>query len=148
MTWEYIAGFFDGEGSLTLHTRSYRISIPQTSFEVLDAIKNHVQLGQVMKVGKRKAHWKETWVYYICKQNDVYSFLNNIKEHTIVKRSLVETTLPKIMKNITKQDAKKEIHDSRASEVKRLRSEGYTFREIGARLGIDFGYARKLILEK
>ena len=33
------------------------------------------------------------------------------------------------------------------AEAKKLRKQGYTFRAIGKELGIDFGYARKLILK-
>ena len=93
MTWQYISGFFDGEGSLCHNGKGYRITIPQTSESVLQSIKTFVGSGQVIHVTKRKVHWKESWVFYIARQEDVYMFLRKIAAHVIVKKGHVEKVL-------------------------------------------------------
>ncbi|HPA25214.1 MAG TPA: LAGLIDADG family homing endonuclease [bacterium] len=45
MTWNYVAGFFDGEGSITKNGSGFRITIVQTNKEVLEEIKKFIQLG-------------------------------------------------------------------------------------------------------
>ncbi len=66
MDWNYIAGFFDGEGSILKHDpTNYRISIPQTNEEVLQKIKTFSNMGNIFKTRKRKEHWKDSWVYSV-----------------------------------------------------------------------------------
>lgn len=76
MTWNYVVGFFDGEGSITKNGSGFRITIVQTNKEVLEEIKKFIQLGGVMEITKRKLHWKDCWVYYIASPKDVHIFFN------------------------------------------------------------------------
>ncbi len=48
MTWNYVVGFFDGEGSITKNGSGFRITIVQTNKEVLEEIKKFIQLGGVL----------------------------------------------------------------------------------------------------
>jgi len=75
MNWDYIAGFFDGEGCITYgRSKRYRIMISQTHKEVLESIRDFVGVGYVVEVAKRKSHWKDSWVFYIAKQEDSLKF--------------------------------------------------------------------------
>ena len=147
MTWEYIAGFFDGEGSLVHNGKGYRITISQTNYEVLDKIKSYAGIGYIFQNKKRKAHWKESWVYYIAKQEDVYYFIKNISPFLIVKRDLAAQIIPKLILAIEKGSQRKLRLKNNVIASKNLRKRGLTYREIGKKLGIDWGYARRLSLK-
>jgi intein-encoded DNA endonuclease-like protein len=147
MTWEYIAGFFDGEGSLVHNGKGYRITISQTNYEVLDKIKSYAGIGYIFQNKKRKAHWKESWVYYIAKQEDVYYFIKNISPFLIVKRDLATQIIPKLILAIERGSQRKLRLKNNIIASKNLRKRGLTYREIGKKLGIDWGYARRLSLK-
>jgi len=147
MTWQYIAGFFDGEGSLVHNGKGYRIMITQTNKEVLEKIKNYARVGGVVEITKRQPHWRDSWLFYIAKQEDVYKFISAIQEMVIVKRNLIYIVMPRLKKIIEKQRAKKDRRKTIIKSAKKLRNKGDTYRQIGEKLKIDFGYARRIILD-
>jgi hypothetical protein len=146
MTWQYIAGFFDGEGSLVHNGKGYRILITQTNKEVLEKIRNLTHLGAVVVITKRQPHWKDSWLFYISKQEDVYKFIYAIKKFVVVKKNIIFITIPKLKKIIERQRAKKAKRKKLIKLAKKLRRGGDTYRQVGKKLNIDFGYARRIIL--
>lgn len=96
MNWDYIAGFFDGEGCLTVANRKrggikYQISISQCQKEVLEEIKNFTKVGNVYEANHRgnrnwKPVWKKAFSFRISKRKDILFFIENIKDRIIVKR--------------------------------------------------------------
>ena len=146
MNWSYIAGFFDGEGTFSIKNGCVRISIPQTNKDVLNNIRNFVKAGNICEVNKRKPHWKDCWLYYITNQKDVYHFLINIKEKTIVKKEAIEKNLPTIKEKNIKNKKNKIYRLKRSSALIKLRNEGLSYREIGKRAGLDCGHARRIVL--
>ncbi|MEK7122846.1 MAG: LAGLIDADG family homing endonuclease [Patescibacteria group bacterium] len=148
MTWEYIAGFFDGEGSITYNGKGYRISIAQTNKEVFDTIMASISCGMIFEVKKRQEHWKQSWVYYIAKQEDVLQFLEKCYPHLIVKKPLARKTIKELCVSIKAAKARRALRAERIKRATILRNNGFTYRAIGKRLHIDFGYARQLILAK
>jgi len=147
MNWSYIAGFFDGEGSLCHNGKGFRVTIPQTSRPVLKETNEFVGYGNIIYLPKRKIHWSDGWTYYIAKQSEVYAFLKKIYPYIIVKKNLVKKTIPKLRKTIEQQKFRKKVYNMRKGKGKKLRSEGLTYREIGRQLKMDWGYARRLILD-
>lgn len=147
MEWKYIAGFFDGEGSLIYNGKGFRITISQNNEDVLSSIKNFVGFGGIIYIPKRKAHWNDSWSYYIAKQTEVHDFIKHIKPFVIVKRDLIFKTIPKIEKIVNNQILKKNLYIYRKREAKKLRVQGLTYRAIGKKLKIDFGYVRRLVLD-
>lgn len=146
LDWRYIAGFFDGEGSVTKNASGYRISIPQTHFAVLESIRRTASMGSVIHVTKRQTHWRESWTFYIAKQQHVYNFLRQVQPYLIVKRALSQKVLrqlPAILKQINKR---RNTAQQRHQQIHRLRRLGLSYREIGERLGLDFGYVRRVFL--
>ena len=146
MTWNYIAGFFDGEGSITNNGKGFRITICQTNKEILEDIKCFVGFGYVIKVKKRKKHWKDSWVYYIAKQREVYSFLTQISPFLKIKRESAESCLPLLKQTIERQQKQQIRLSKRIRAIKKLRNKGLTYRAIGTKVGIDWGYTRRLFL--
>ncbi|MFA6526072.1 MAG: LAGLIDADG family homing endonuclease [Candidatus Buchananbacteria bacterium] len=147
INWHYIAGFFDGEGSITYNGKGYRVTISQTNKEVLDQIRDFSGIGGVIAVTKRKKHWKQSWVYYVAKQKDVDIFLKKIRNKVLVKRSLTIITLNKLKKYLADKDIMEKKRSNIRNTAKKLRNQGYTYRGIGRKLNIDFGYARRIILK-
>lgn len=136
---KYIAGFFDGEGSICLTGKNknrWTISIPQTNFEVLESIYKFLGYGRVIKVTKRKVHWKDAWVYQIGKQEEVFNFLKLIYPNLIVKRDKVYKALKGLIKII---DYKKLIENKRI-KVKELVSKGLSYRKIEKEYKINRGF--------
>lgn len=147
MTWSYIAGFFDGEGSLVRHYRGhgFRALIPQTNLQVLEEIQKFTEFGYIFEVTKRKEHWKQGWLYGVSRQSDVLILLKNIQEYTIVKRKLIDEALPRIERRLKELGAlKKQLHERLALAYK-MRGKGETYRTIGRRLKVDYGYIRKMM---
>src|SRR3989344_2656037 len=110
MTWDYIAGFFDGEGSLVHNGEGFRILIPQTHEGVLLVIKNS-------------------------------------KNNLIVKKITVLNAIPRLTITLNGMVKRKKIRIDRKNTVEKLRAKGLTYREIGKKVGIDFGYARRLLIK-
>ena len=147
MTWSYIAGFFDGEGTLCHNGRGYRVCITQTNKEELKKIMEFTGYGNVVEITKRKSHWKDSWLYFISKQENIYRFLIGISKDVIVKKHKVEETIPILKMVIKKMKEKNKKRIKLYRRAKYLRKNGLTYREIGKILKIDFGQARRIILK-
>jgi hypothetical protein len=148
MTWEYIAGFFDGEGSICHNGKGYRVTIVQTNQEVLDDIIHFSGVGSVIKITKRKAHWKDSWVYYIARQKDVYFFIKHVVRFLRVKKNVVEKVVP-ILSIYLVNKHRHELHAEKMKSIaKKMRIEGYTYREIGKKVGLDWGYVRRILIKQ
>ncbi|MFA4872701.1 MAG: LAGLIDADG family homing endonuclease [Patescibacteria group bacterium] len=148
MSWNYIAGFFDGEGSVTHNGKGFRIHIPQTHLRVLQKIQDFIGTGHIAVVTKRKAHWKDNWLFYIAKQKDVKLFLQQVKPFVHVKKEHVFKALKAIQPLVDRQDARLKLAEYRKKRALELRNKDYSYRKIGKVLGIDWGYARRLTLNK
>lgn len=146
MQWEYIAGFFDGEGSILFNGKRFRITMAQTNHEVLEQIRVYAGFGNIFKAYKKKAHWKDCWIYFVARQEDVYTFLAKVSPFLIVKRALAARTIPRLKKVIVNKHQRSRLSMFRKREVKKLRKNGLTYREIGKELSIDWGHARRLTL--
>jgi len=147
ISWQYIAGFVDGEGSIVKTKRTvYRILIPQTHEGVLKAIQGFTGMGFIFKGKTRKAHWKDNWVYVVAQQRQVLFFLKKIHPYLIVKRQLATDRIPVLTQLIFEGDQRRGQLQKRLKLCKFWRSKGLTYRAIGKKLKIDFGYARRLCL--
>ncbi len=147
MDWRYIAGFFDGEGTIAFHHRGYRvrITISQTNFEVLEQIRDFTKVGSVVEIRKRKKHWKDAWVYYISKQADIVKFLKGIEPNLVLKKELARKSIADLGIRLRERRREDQRLVWRIRRAKKLRSEGLTYRAIGSILSIDHGYTRKLV---
>lgn len=149
INWNYIAGFMDGEGSISkAGDTDYRISIPQTHEGVLLDIQRFTGVGSICKVAKRKAHWKESWTYCVARQEHALWFLRKVYPYLIVKKKLAGKTIP-IVERIVFQNREKRRHlQKKVKACKFLRNKGLSYRAIGKKLNVDHGYARRMILFK
>lgn len=148
MTWEYIAGFFDGEGSICHNGKGYRVTITQTNQEVLDDIVRFSGVGFVAKITKRKVHWKDSWIYYIARQEDVYFFTKHIVRFLKVKKDSVERVILFLDVYLANKH-KHELSVKRMKSIaKKMRQKGYTYREIGKKVRLDWSYVRRILIKQ
>lgn len=145
MTWDYIAGFLDGEGSIINKNRGFAISISQANKNVLEKIKKFAHIGHVYKVAKRKQHWKNSWIYTITNYNDTFDFLCKIKNKLVVKKSKAQYAINALKIILSDKQKKMRRRNFRIKEAKKLRKNGDSYREIGKKLNTDWGYVRRLI---
>ena len=148
MNWDYIAGFFDGEGSITDYKRKCRVTITQTNKEVLERIRSFAEVGSVAEITKRKSHWKDSWVYYISKQTDLLKFLNGVVPRLMVKRKLAQNAIVVLEYKLRGREVRRQKLFLRMQKARKLRKQGLSYRDIGKALNIDFGHARRIILGK
>lgn len=146
MTWEYIAGFIDGEGTIVQRDKVYNLYISQTNLEVLEEIRDFAGVGKVYEINQRKEHWKEAWIYNAGGGYGTEHILSNVKDLLIVKRDWALYVLGELRKRLQEIEAEKILRQERMERAKFLRSQGWTYRKIAKELGTDFGYIRKLVL--
>jgi hypothetical protein len=94
MNWDYIAGFFDGEGNLHINRSNINVNgspnyailvrIYNSSYEVLQEIKNFIGFGNIYK--KLNGVFELTF----CKKSDVNSFLTSINGKSILKKEQID----------------------------------------------------------
>ena len=95
--WAYIAGVFDGEGSLTLEQTVYRVTIAQK----VDSGLLHwlrATLGAGFISSSLGGTNKDVGAYRIVEQRAVFEFLLGVQPYVIVKRARVETVLVALAK--------------------------------------------------
>ncbi len=144
MTWEYVAGFVDGEGAIVKRNRGYVLFISQTNFEVLDKVHEFIGKGSIYSITKRKSHWKDAWVFSSRSSENTHYILTKIVDKLIVKKRQASKAIRELEKRFEEIQKQRNIRENRATKVRKLRSRGLTYREIGRILKIDFGYARRL----
>jgi len=88
MNWEYIAGFFDAEGTLWIKGHYTHFQIVNTNRKVLETIKNFIGFGNLYIRTFRGNHWgeKKIYVYQVCKKTDVIFIAKNIVKYCLIKR--------------------------------------------------------------
>lgn len=148
MTWEYLAGFIDGEGTIAKKYRGYVLHITQANFEVLEKIRCFTKKGAIYSITKRKNHWKDAWIYSSGSNENTYYILNHTAAHLIVKKQNALEALTELKVRFKELEKRDSLREDRTERAKKLRKQGLTYREIGRILKADFGYIRRLILSK
>lgn len=133
MNIKYIAGFFDGEGSIMVMKRKIRTTLPQTNKEILLAIKDYFGVGGVCPIQKRKAHWKDAWTYYSGSNKASYKILNELKDHLILKKDKAINALAILNEYIKIKDERNSIK----AEAVKLVQEGLSYREVQKITGVS-----------
>ncbi len=148
MNWSYIAGFFDGEGSICHNGRGYRITIAQTNEDVLKGIASFSGVGAVIKTTKRKKHWKDSWVYYIASQEDVYIFLKNIKSFLVVKKDSAQIAMAFLKNYLKEKKIHRDLMEKKIKIAESMRIKGCAYRRIGKTIKLDWGYVRRILMRR
>jgi len=127
LSWQYLAGFFDGEGCLYISKQkgkkknSYytpRLTIANTNEEVIGLIEKAfdgcvAREGFEIREGRRRP-----WYIEIYKRARIKQFLKNIYPYSVVKKPQIELMF-EFMEHLDKSKSGKEVSD----EVIRWREE-------------------------
>lgn len=91
ISYEYIAGFLDGEGSIVLYkTGAYKnvqlnVSFSNTNLEVLHRIMQ-VTGGSIVKSNKSKNNWKQGYMLVITGKDKLLPLLERLQKLLIIKQ--------------------------------------------------------------
>src|SRR5262245_51425826 len=90
--WSYIAGFFDGEGSLhrDISRSTIHLRMDNTSKEVLEKIQSFTGFGQISNRGRQKPHHKDRFRLTVCDHSKVLIMLEKMLPYLIVKKHAAE----------------------------------------------------------
>lgn len=132
MNIQYIAGFFDGEGSIVISKNRIRISLPQTNKEILEEIKKYFGVGNLTVLKKRKEHWKDAWSYYVSGSKACFKVLNELEPYLILKKDKAKKGLSFIQEIKDKEQNKIERNKLAISYV----NKGMSYRQVEKLTGI------------
>jgi len=101
MNWEYLAGFFDGEGNLRaglIKKRFYQIMVRfySTNKEVLEKIKEFLgDMGHIYtkKASRNNPNRNIVYEFVVTKKEGCLFFLKNIFPHSIIKKNQIKYLL-------------------------------------------------------
>ncbi|MFA5376545.1 MAG: LAGLIDADG family homing endonuclease [Dehalococcoidia bacterium] len=150
MTWEYIAGFFDGEGNINIQTRAgrrkcARLNISQNDRTVLEEICLFLKDRDIdariyhlePDANFRRPNIK--WYIQIASAGSVKRFLEGVIEYLIVKRTLADEALA-----LDYSIRRTKFSDKEMEEFRLFRSNGMTLSAIGRKMGRDNSFLSRL----
>jgi len=131
INWAYIAGFFDGEGSIVkLRTGCYRITFTQSTLPVLHEIEEFLNILGVHTWITNKHSTKEGVFggYHLAfsKSTSVRLFLENVMEYLIVKQDKAQDCLH----NLTNRTCAITVGSIEAGDMQAMWDDGLSQREI------------------
>jgi len=142
ITWEYIAGFFDGEGSIT-HQRehNWRISITNNHYGVLQDIQDFLECFGIVSAIVYKQPSKaypdsHGYALRLGAKQSVLTFMHYIIPHSIVKKEDLLIARASVLQS---RDVKRPTEEN-YEEVRRLLTEGYSYNEIWDITGIHYSF--------
>ncbi len=146
MTPEYLAGFFDGEGSLMRVTNSWRwrIAITQGTSGVLYDVRRMTGIGQVHRSKLRNSKWSPSWVYTVNRQRDVLRFLRLIAPHVVIKRELIDVAVYETERETLRIRLHREWLRVRDARIQERRSQGRTLGQLAREFRLSREHIRKL----
>lgn len=141
MSWQYLAGFLDGEGSINCYDgkqygkykgvrRVFRIQIYQNSEIVLEEIQRFLQENKISS--KLRHHLRPekygeghpgSWMLTVEGVRDTFRFLCKIEKYVIVKHMKVQESLAYI-ENLIEQANQGELHGNSAKAYANLKARG------------------------
>ena len=146
MNWDYIAGFFDGEGSIHKNDQcsthnSYMIALTQNTVDVLKEIEKFLIKNNVKCWTSNYKKKSRVYHLYISGYINVKRFLENIKNKIIVK----ENKVLNVLNNEKWTKFKTQYSDIEKDQIKILKKYGFSQRSIAKALNRDQGNISRLI---
>lgn len=91
----YIAGLFDGEGSVGWYekSRTLTVLVCNTNFKALKWLQDHISYGTVNIKYENRNDWQNMWEWKIHSRQHVREFLSLIRPYLIIKADQVDLLL-------------------------------------------------------
>jgi predicted transcriptional regulator len=87
MTWDYVCGFFDGEGSAGVYGKSFRLAFHNTHRGSLDAMREFICCGKVRERKNVKGFGKKRmFVLAVERVDDLRAIIPHMIDRCIIKR--------------------------------------------------------------
>jgi len=102
MNWAYLAGFFDGEGSVYFPKKRFghvspQLDIVNTNHQVMLSIKRYLdrKLTKTIRIERqaRSGNHKDIWRIRITNHNDVLFICKKLIKYSIVKRDIISKAI-------------------------------------------------------
>ncbi len=95
INWAYVAGFFDGEGSLHMdrYESTVQLRIDNTFRRAIVEIKSFVKCGTISNRGRAKPYHKDRIRLTVSNHSDVLRILEGMLPYLIVKRERAEAMI-------------------------------------------------------
>ena len=148
MDWGYVAGFFDGEGSVRLKAAPSRpnyaltgLSWANNNLESLEAIQAFIEAGHIQIRKKRGMMTKEAYQLNISKVEELIRVGEMMLPHLIIKRERMQKMLDFVRENRKPQSSAWGVLVAiGVDEIKRLYfDEGMTQSQIADKIGCSRG---------
>lgn len=135
----WIAGLFEGEGSITIVNNVVRVTIQMTDLDILQRVQD-VFGGRIYSCSKQVDHHKDSWKWTITSTKEalefiqlIYPYLGN-RRKTKADEALVKG---QNVRSIKVEHLKRKVFA--------LRSYGMTHKDIAGQLGYDRSYITKIL---
>ena len=131
MDWSYVAGFFDGEGSVIFTKNSIKLQFSNTDKQMLKKLHKFLGCGNIRFSYRNLDKWKPQGVLVVGKHEDVIPILDKLKDLCIIKKS-------KIKKAIDYYENKKWHYQQIDMErLTKLRNNGMSIRKIAEEMNLS-----------
>lgn len=138
MDWSYIAGYFDGEGTITNSNKKtckrFHIAITNTNLESLKEMQLYSNLGHIYKCKRRgKEYYKDTWVWLIQRNKEIIYFLEKIEPISIVKKDKAVF----VKNHLLEREAQRKTPENLKVKLIEISRKGLSLIQMANELGID-----------
>lgn len=151
MNWEYIAGFFDGEGCITKSNKrfnGYQVIISQKEKHILDKIQEFLLVYDIRSAiyANKKHGTQKNFVYslYIRGQQCVFDFLSNVFPLIYIKKEKAIKALKEAKKVIARKNAREDTLNKAIETWK----QGFGYGYISALYGADARTIRNALIQR
>ena len=139
----WAAGLLEGEGSFVKrHVHSSAITCSSTDLDTLEKLAS-IFGGNIVKLKKRKSHWKDAWAWYVSGQK-AYNVMGKILPFMMCRRS---KQIVVVMKRWEKHNAaimsRKQTGQAAVAYYKSMTKP--SLRKAGAKYGISYESVRRAL---
>jgi len=155
MDWQYLAGFFDGEGNIYLQqgkSKGIQVTLHNTDYQILKEIRDFlhergIKASLTKDKGKHRNGYsrKELWKLLITNQWDARKFFKNIMPMARVKREKISESL--IFMKTFKRDTRK-FNRTTIEEIIRRYLSGESMKTICKRFHCKYSKLRTILEDR
>lgn len=142
LSWEYVAGFCDGEGYIGFRaypkrkdgSRNYnpRLVITNTNLRVLSLIKEFLGCGNIYRhkgchsrKNRTPANWKLCWIYQVTGKQNLLPILQGLQPYLVIKVEQADELIEYMKPMRSPTDSRKRLSDEeiakRENHAQRIR---------------------------